>query len=115
MNRVQVVLSGFSMRLFCFVQAKTLCRYGCMYFLAALVHNSLPANTDKTQVTAFYLRNREAKRSLKVSWNGVDLENTTHPKYLGVTLDRTLSYKQHTQNTKMKVAIRNIHLKKLTN
>ena len=23
--------------LFCFVQAKTLCMYGCMYFLAALV------------------------------------------------------------------------------
>ena len=36
-NRVQVVLSGFSKRLFCFVQTKTLCRYGCMYFLAALV------------------------------------------------------------------------------
>ena len=36
-NRVQVVLSGFSVRLFCFVQAKTLCRYGCMYFLAAFV------------------------------------------------------------------------------
>ena len=31
------VLSGFSKRLFCFVQAKTLCRYGCMYFLAVLV------------------------------------------------------------------------------
>ena len=31
-NRVQVVLYGF-----CFVQAKTLCRYGCMYFLAALM------------------------------------------------------------------------------
>ena len=30
MNRVQVVLSGFSMRLFCFVQAKTFCMYGCM-------------------------------------------------------------------------------------
>ena len=27
-NRVQVVLSGFSIRLFCFVLAKT-CRYGC--------------------------------------------------------------------------------------
>ena len=38
MNRVQVVLSGFSMRLFfCFVQAKTFCRYGCIYLLAALV------------------------------------------------------------------------------
>ena len=35
-NRVQV-LSGFSKRLFCFVQANFLCRYGCMYFLAALV------------------------------------------------------------------------------
>ena len=36
-NIVQVFLSGFSKRLFCFVQAKTLCRYGCMYFLVALV------------------------------------------------------------------------------
>ena len=36
-NRVQVVLSGFSMILFCFVKAKTLCRYGCKYFLVALV------------------------------------------------------------------------------
>ena len=37
-NRVQIVLSGFSVGLFCFVHAKTLCRYGCMYLLAALVH-----------------------------------------------------------------------------
>ena len=36
-NRVKVVLSGFSMRLFCFVQANTFCMYGCIYFLAALV------------------------------------------------------------------------------
>ena len=36
-NRVQVVLSGFSVILLYFVQTKTLCRYGCMYFLAALV------------------------------------------------------------------------------
>ena len=57
------------------------------------------ANPGKTQVTAFHLWNREAKRSLKVSWNRVDLENTTHPKYLGVTLVRTLSCKQHIQNT----------------
>ena len=32
-NRVQVVLSGFSVKLLCFVQAKTL----CMYFFVALV------------------------------------------------------------------------------
>ena len=77
--------------------------------------NSLRANPDMTQVTAFHLRNREAKRSLQVSWNGVDLENTDTPKYLGVTLDRTLSYKTHIHNTKMKVATRNNLLKKLAN
>ena len=37
MNRAQVVLSGFSVKLFCFVQATTLDRYGYMYFFAALV------------------------------------------------------------------------------
>ena len=36
-NRVQVGLFGFSVRVFCFVQDKTLCRYGCKYFLVALV------------------------------------------------------------------------------
>ena len=36
-NRLQVVLSEFSMALFCFVQAKPLCRYGCIHLLAALV------------------------------------------------------------------------------
>ena len=34
---MQIVLSGISVNLFCFVQAKTLCRYGCMHLLAALV------------------------------------------------------------------------------
>ena len=43
----------------------------------------------------------------------MELENTTHPKYLGVTLDRSLSYKQHIRNTKMKVATRNNLLTKL--
>ena len=37
MNRVQIVLSGFSVRLLCFIQAKPLCRYGSMCFLVALV------------------------------------------------------------------------------
>ena len=34
---MQVVLYEFSVRLFSFVQTKTVYRYGCMYFLAALV------------------------------------------------------------------------------
>ena len=32
-NIVQVVLPGFSVRLYCFVQVKTFCKYGCMYCL----------------------------------------------------------------------------------
>ena len=37
LNRVHVVFSGFSVRLFCFIKAKTVCMFACMYFLAALV------------------------------------------------------------------------------
>ena len=78
-------------------------------------NNSLRANPDKTQVTAFHLRKREAKRSLKIYWNRVDLWNTTHPKYLCVTLYRALGYKQHIHNTTMNVATRNNILKILAN
>ena len=49
-----------------------------------------------------------------MKWNRTDLENTPHPKYTGVTLDRTLSYKQHIHNTKIKVATRNNLLRKLS-
>ena len=63
--------------------------------------NSLRANPDKIQVTSFHLKNQEAKRTLEVKWN-----HTNHPKYLGITLDRTPSYKNHIHNTKMKVATR---------
>ena len=35
--RVKVVLFRFSVRWFCFVQTKTVCRYCCMYLFAALV------------------------------------------------------------------------------
>ena len=34
------------------------------------------ANPDKTQVTAFHLRNKEANRSLKLEWNRTELETT---------------------------------------
>ena len=36
-NRVQVGLSGYSVRSLCFVQAKTLYMYDCIYLFAALV------------------------------------------------------------------------------
>ena len=46
--------------------------------------NYLRANPSKTQVCTFHLRNREAKRQLKVNWSGTTLEHCETP----VTLDR---------------------------
>ena len=77
--------------------------------------NSLNANPGKTQVCAFHLNNHEAQRKLNISWNGQTLGNDSFPVYLGVTLDRTLSFKEHTRKVKAKVATRNNILSKLAN
>lgn len=44
--------------------------------------NQLTPNPDKTQICCFHLRNREAKRELKVEWLGKTLKNTEQPVYL---------------------------------
>ena len=77
--------------------------------------NSLNANPGKTQVCAFHLNNHQANTKLNITWNGQQLENDSYPKYLGVTLDRTLSFNKHVQNVKAKVAARNNLLGKLAN
>ena len=69
--------------------------------------NQLKANPAKTQVSLFHLRNREVGRKLSLTWNGVDLKHCDLPVYLGVTLDRTLSYKQHIEKVKGKMRTRN--------
>ena len=76
--------------------------------------NHLRANPSKTQVCAFHLRHQEVNRQLKVTWSGTLLENCDHPVYLGVTLDRCLSFKTHIQKTKAKVCARNNIVSKLT-
>ena len=55
----------------------------------------LLANPYKTQVTAFHLGNKNVNRSLKIKWNNSDMESTAYPKYLGITLNMTLSYNEH--------------------
>lgn len=62
--------------------------------------NSLHPNLLKTEVCAFHLRNKEANRKLHVTWKGVDLVNNPNPKYLGVVLDRSLTYKAHCEKRK---------------
>ena len=72
--------------------------------------NQLKANPAKTQVSLFHLSNHEAGRQLSLTWNGTQCQ---HPVYLGVTLDRTLSFKQHIEKVKGKVRTRNNLLRKL--
>ena len=62
--------------------------------------NHLKPNPAKTQICCFHLRNIHAKRKLNGTWNGVELGHYPNPISHGVTLDRTLSFKQHALNTK---------------
>lgn len=77
--------------------------------------NHLRSNPSKTQICAFHLNNKYAKRELNIVWRGIQLQHFQAPKYLGVTLDRTLCFKQHCINTRAKVSARNNILRKLTN
>ena len=51
----------------------------------------------KTVTAAFHLHNREAKRELKVCNIGKTLPFCPVPTYLGVKLDRSLTYRPHLQ------------------
>jgi len=52
----------------------------------------LKLSTTKTVSAAFHLNNKEPKSELKVNYNNENLPFCSEPKYLGVTLDRSLTY-----------------------
>jgi len=52
----------------------------------------LKLSTTKAVSAAFHLNNKEAKRGMKVNFNNEILSFCSKPKYLGVTLDRSLTY-----------------------
>ncbi|KAK4303656.1 hypothetical protein Pmani_019433 [Petrolisthes manimaculis] len=52
---------------------------------------------------------------MKIKWDPKILENCKYPVYLGVTLDRTLYFKKHTNKLKEKLFNRNNLLRKLAN
>ena len=76
---------------------------------------SLNANPGKTQICSFHLNNRHAKTELEIKWNNERLKNTKHPVYIGMTLDRTLSFKEHILKLKKKISSRNYLISKLAN
>ncbi|KAJ3582864.1 hypothetical protein NHX12_000160 [Muraenolepis orangiensis] len=78
-----------------------------MSILAAYLRKwRLQLSTGKTVSAAYHLCNGEAKRELSVSVDNKRLEHQLAPKYLGVRLDRTLSYKRHLEEVRAKVTAR---------
>jgi len=73
----------------------------------------LKPSVSKTVASAFHLQNTRAARELTVLMNGQRLKHDFTPVYLGVTLDRTLSYKTHLSKTAGKLKTRNNLLSKL--
>jgi len=47
--------------------------------------------------SVFQLHNTRANRELSVLLDGKHIRHDSHPVYLGITLDRTLTYKKHLQ------------------
>ena len=64
----------------------------------------LQLSHTKTVTTAFHLNNREAKRELNVNNNGERLPFCPVSTYLGVKLDRSLTYRHHLEPLHKKVA-----------
>jgi len=73
----------------------------------------LKSSTSKTVSSVFHLRNIWANRQLNVSMSSDLLKHDPNPVYLGVTLDRTLSYKEHLSKTAAELKSRNNLLSKL--
>lgn len=73
----------------------------------------LKPNVCKTEAPCFHLNNRVANRELEVYFEGRRLPRNRQLTYLGVTLDRTLSFKVHPTKLAAKMRTRNNILQKL--
>ena len=63
----------------------------------------LKLSETKTVSSVFHLTNRKAKRELSVELNGKPLPFSNTPKYLGITLDRSLTYRRHLESLRKKL------------
>jgi len=63
----------------------------------------LKLSTTKTVSAVFHLKNKEAKRERKVNFNNEVLLFCSQHKYLGVTLDRSLTYRRHLESLRKKL------------
>jgi len=73
----------------------------------------LKLKTTKTVSAVFHLNNKEAKGELNVNHNNETLVFCSEPKYLGVTLDRSLTYRRHLESLRKKLTSRVALLRRL--
>jgi len=72
----------------------------------------LKLSTTKTLSAAFHFKNKEAKRQMKVNFNNETLPFCSEPKYLGVALDRPLTYRRHLESRRKKPTSRVVLLRR---
>ena len=74
----------------------------------------LKLNTSNTQVSAFHLNNKLANYHLIIRLNDAILSYNPNPKYLGIVLDRSLTFASHLKQVALKKRSRNNIIQKLT-
>jgi len=71
----------------------------------------LKLRTTKTVSAVVLLDNKEAKRELNINHNDETLRFCSDPKYLGVTLDRPLTYRPHLESLCKTLTSRVAHMR----
>jgi len=74
----------------------------------------LKIRTANKMSAAFHLNNKEAKRELNVNYNNETLPFCLEPKYLGGTLDRSLTYRRHLESLRKKLTSRIALMRRLS-
>jgi len=103
----------------CVLQAETFLEIECTLTadLACLAKYCqlwrLKPSTSRTVTSVFHLHNNRSCHEVNVHMNGQRLKHNPYPVYLGVTLDRTLSYREHLSRSAAKLKRRNNLIAKL--
>ena len=71
-------------------------------------------NTSKSISAYFHLNNREANETLKIQTANGTLPADENPKYMGLTLDHSLTYRKHIYSVVQKLKKRNNLLRKIS-
>lgn len=74
----------------------------------------LKSNHQKSEVSVFYHTNKLAHRELNVTFGGEKVRRNPYFTYLGITVDRPSTYKQHLTKVTQKIKWKNNILRKLS-